>query len=72
MPHDHSLSLTTTASAMVGGLTRAVSEQVTLSSISVPSIIDVAAYAVVSASVGYGVKVSLDWFSKAVKRRHQK
>jgi len=69
MPHDHSLSFTTTASAMVGGVSRAVSEQVSLTSITFPGVIDVAAYAVVSASVGYCVKVSLDLLHRKIRGR---
>ena len=60
MPHDHNLSFTTTASGVVGGVTKAMSEQMTLSSISLQGITDVAFYAVISASVGYCVKVTWD------------
>ena len=60
MQHDHSLSLATTASGMVGGVGRAIAEQHSLSSISLHGVIDVAFYAVVSASVGYCVKVAWD------------
>ncbi|MEY2964182.1 MAG: hypothetical protein RL754_1443, partial [Bacteroidota bacterium] len=38
---------------MVGGVGRAIAEQHSLSSISLNGVIDVAFYAVVSASVGY-------------------
>lgn len=58
MQHDHSLSLATTASGMVGGVGRAIAEQHSLTSISLHGVIDVAFYAVVSASVGYCVKVA--------------
>jgi hypothetical protein len=60
MPHDHNLSFTTTASGVVGGVTKAMSEQMTLSSISLQGITDVAFSAVISASVGYCVKVAWD------------
>jgi len=60
MQHDHSLSFATTASGMLGGLSRALSEQFSNTTITFPGVIDVAAYAVVSASVGYCVKVAMD------------
>jgi hypothetical protein len=61
MPHnEYSLSITTTASGVAGGIARAVSEQVTQTSISIHGIIDVAFYALVSATVGYSIKLILD------------
>lgn len=69
MQHDNSLFFATTASGMLGGLSRAISEQVSLSTISFPGIIDVAAYAVVSASVGYCVKVTMDVVHQWVRNR---
>ena len=51
MQHDHSLSLATTASGMVGGVGRAIAEQHSLSSISLHGVIDVAFYAVVSCAL---------------------
>jgi len=57
MQHDHSLSLAATASGMVGGVTRAISEQMTLSAISLHGVVDVAFYAVVSASVGISLNI---------------
>jgi hypothetical protein len=41
---------------MIGGVTRAVAEEMTLSTISLQGFLDVVFYATVSASVGYGVK----------------
>jgi hypothetical protein len=69
MQHDHSLSIATTASGMVGGVSRALAEQQTLSSISLHGIVDVAFYAVVSASVGYCVKVAWDSLYQYYKLR---
>jgi hypothetical protein len=69
MQHDNSLSIATTASGMVGGVSRALAEQQTLSSISLHGVVDVAFYAVVSASVGYCVKVALDSFYQYYKLR---
>ena len=54
--HDHSLALATATSGMIGGVTRAVAEEMTLSTISMQGFLDVVFYATVSASVGYGVK----------------
>lgn len=60
MPNHISLSLATTASGILGGVSRAVTEQVPLTTITLSGVVDVAAYAVVSASVGYCVKVVMD------------
>ena len=54
--HDHSLALATATSGMIGGVTRAVAEEMTLSTISLQGFLDVVFYATVSASGGYGVK----------------
>ena len=58
MQHDHSLSLATTASGMVGGVGRAIAEQHSLTSISLHGVIDVAFYAVVSASVKSAIRLT--------------
>ena len=70
MQHDHSLSLATTASGMVGGVGRAIAEQHSLSSISLHGVVDVAFYAVVSASVGYCVKVAWDYLFQSFRNRN--
>lgn len=69
MQLDHSLSIATTASGMVGGVSRALAEQQPLSSISLHEVVDVAFYAVVSASVGYCVKVAWDSLHQIYKLR---
>ena len=70
MPHEsHGLSLATTASGLVGGLFKAISGHVPFATVSVAGAMDVAFYAIVSASVGYGVKLSLDHLSR---RKRQK
>ena len=71
MQHDHSLSFTTTVSGMLGGLSRAMSDQAALSNISFPGMIDVATYAVISASVGYCVKVAMDFIHKQILKRRK-
>lgn len=68
MQHSHSLLFTTTASGMLGGLSRAMSEQVSLATITFLGINDVAVYAVVSASVGYCVKVAMDFISQQFRK----
>lgn len=68
MQHSHSLSFATTASGMLGGLSRAMSEQISLTTITFPGVIDVAVYAVVSASVGYCVKVTMDLISERFRK----
>ncbi|MEY3050264.1 MAG: hypothetical protein RLY31_49, partial [Bacteroidota bacterium] len=57
---------------MVGGVGRAIAEQHSLSSISLNGVIDVAFYAVVSASVGYCVKVAWDTLFKRYRNRNTK
>jgi len=70
MQHNPNLSLATTASGMVGGVSRAMTEQLTLSSISLHGVVDVAFYAVVSASVGYCVKVAWDYLFQHYRKRN--
>ena len=65
--HDHSLALATATSGMIGGVTRAVTEEMTLSTISLQGFFDVVFYATVSASVGYGVKRL--WDSLVARRK---
>lgn len=66
-----SLSLATTTSGMIGGVSKAVSEHLTIASISAQGIIDVAFYAVISASVGYLVKIAFDSAVKRLKSKKQ-
>ena len=51
---------------------RAIAEQHSLTSISLHGVIDVAFYAVVSASVGYCVKVAWDTMFKRYRNRNTK
>jgi hypothetical protein len=55
---------------MVGGVGRAIAEQHSLSSISLHGVVDVAFYAVVSASVGYCVKVAWDYLFQHFRDRN--
>ena len=66
------LSIVATTSGVVGGVSRALSEKLSVTSISLHGVVDVAFYAVISASVGYCVKVSLDGAYKAYKNRKSK
>lgn len=70
MPHNKdSLSIATTASGLLGGLFKAAADQASATTVSLAGAVDVAIYAFVSASVGYGVKLTLDRF---LVRKNQK
>jgi|TARA_B110001452_G_scaffold251162_1_gene239957 hypothetical protein len=58
----HGLSLATTTSGLFGGLLKAIADHASATNITLAGAIDVAAYAIISASVGYGVKLTLDRF----------
>jgi len=60
--HSDQLSLATTTSGLVGGLFKAVADHAAATTVSLAGVVDVAIYAFVSASVGYGVKLTLDRF----------
>lgn len=60
--HSDHLSLTTTTSGLIGGLFKAVADHASATTVSIAGAVDVAIYAFVSASVGYGVKLTLDRF----------
>ena len=63
MPNnEHGLSIATTASGLFGGLFKAAADHASATTVSVAGALDVAIYALVSASVGYGVKLTLDRF----------
>lgn len=66
------LSVMTTASGMVGGVSKAVSAHLTIASISLGGVIDVAFYAVISASVGYCVKLIYDYLLRDVFKKGRK
>lgn len=71
MQSNLSLSIATTTSGMIGGVSKAVSEQLTIASISTQGIIDVAFYAVISATVGYFVKIAFDSAMRKLKSKKQ-
>ena len=64
MQNNIGLSLTTTASGMIGGISKAVSSNLNICSISYQNLIELILYASLSASIGYIVKLSLDSFRK--------
>ena len=62
-------SLITTLSGLVGGLGKAITYKPILASISLTGVTTVAAYAAVSATVGYMVKCGMDHFSSVLQSR---
>ena len=49
-----------TISGLFGGMTKAISSGIILSSITLPHILEIAFYAAISAVIGYVVKLSID------------
>jgi hypothetical protein len=72
MQDNHVLSIVATTSGLVGGVSRALVEKLSVGSISFHGVIDVAFYAVISASVGYCVKVTLDEAYQKIKSKKSK
>ncbi len=68
MPQNHLNSIITTTSGVCGGLSKALTSHLILYNITLQGIIEVAFYAAISALVGYGVKKSIDHFSKFFNR----
>jgi len=71
MQSDISLSIATTTSGVIGGVTKAISAHLTLCSITMQGVGDVSFYALVSASVGYIVKVAFDSLVRKCKSKNQ-
>ena len=69
MQSNINLSIATTASGMIGGVSKAISEHLTLCSISAQGVIDVGFYAFVSASVGYLAKLGFDSIRRNIKSK---
>lgn len=68
--HSNGLSIATTTSGLIGGLLKAFTDHMSASSISLAGAVEVAVYATISASVGYGVKRTLDsWVKKSSSKR---
>ncbi len=70
--HDQSLLLLTTAGGLLGGLGRAINHQLqqplVAGAISWGGIVDVAFYALISGSVGYGVKFGWDMLAERIRK----
>jgi len=60
-------SIITTASGILGGVTKAFSS-FTIASINFHGIVEVAFYAAISAIVGYAVKVCIDFIKRILKK----
>ena len=69
MAQSHYTSLVTTLSGLVGGLGKAITYKPILASISLTGVATVAAYAAVSATVGYMVKCGMDHLSADMRHR---
>jgi hypothetical protein len=72
MQNNLGLSLMTTASGMIGGISKAVSSNLSFCSITTHNILEVIFYASLSASVGYIIKLSFDTVRKIIinKKKH--
>jgi hypothetical protein len=70
--HDQSLLLLTTVGGLLGGLSRAFNHQLQQpllpGAISWSGIVDVAFYALISGSVGYGVKFGWDLLAERIRQ----
>lgn len=64
MHHPSTTALFTTASGVVGGVSKAISAKPLLIAITLPGLTTVVIYAAASAVVGYVVKKAMDAFSK--------
>lgn len=61
-------SIVSTASGIFGGVTKALSSHQTLANITLDGVADVAFYAAVSALVGYGVKMLIDYLKNRFRK----
>jgi len=64
MSQNETNSIVSTASGMAGGMGKALSLNPLFATISMQAILEVALYAAVSALVGYGVKIMIDFIRK--------
>jgi len=65
-------SLITTASATVGGLTKAFILGFAQPTITLAQILEVSLYATISATIGYGIKTAFDIMKDRIKKRIEK
>jgi len=68
MSQNQLTSFITTASGFTGGMTKALLGRITLTTITVYSLVEVALYAGTSALVGYCVKLAADYVRKKIKQ----
>jgi hypothetical protein len=61
-------SIVSTASGIFGGVGKALLSQHTLASITLRGVADVAVYAAISALVGYGVKMFVDYLKNQFRK----
>ena len=72
MSQNQLTSFITTASGFTGGMTKAFLGRITLTTITVSSLVEVALYAGTSALVGYCVKLAADYVRKRIKQYKEK
>ncbi|MFN8208748.1 MAG: hypothetical protein U0T82_15265 [Bacteroidales bacterium] len=61
-------SFIATTSGLCGGLGKAYTANIILANLSLLGIIDIVIYAGISALVGYGVKMGIDWILEHFKK----
>lgn len=61
-------SIVSTTSGVFGGVGKALSSHLTLANITLDGVADVAFYAAVSAIVGYGVKLVIDYLKRSFRK----
>jgi hypothetical protein len=67
--HQNNLtSIITTASGLFGGTARALTNDITLASVTPNGIAEVILYAAISALTGYAVKLGVDYLRKIAKK----
>lgn len=65
-------TLLTTISGVIGGITKAILSGFAFLSISLSNLLEIAVYAFVSATVGYGVKLFYDYLRKTGSENTEK
>jgi hypothetical protein len=68
MSHNEQNSIVFTASGIFGGVGKAISSNHTLANISLNGMVDVAFYAAISAIVGYGMKLLIEYLKNRFSR----
>jgi len=68
MSQNDTNSIVSTASGIFGGVSKALSSHQTLANITLDGVADVAFYAAISAIVGYGIKVLIDYIKNSFRK----